>query len=610
MSPSLTQNLREALETDDPVIYATGTENPVNKLSAEQFGVQSQMFVAIYPKLGKPWAFGMHQCSYPRIWTKEEKKLFKEIGRRISDGLSSVLFLRELQENEERFRATFAQAAVGIAHLAPNGRWLRVNQKLCNIVGYSREELLQMSFQDIVYPEDLDANMEDFHPMLAGEKISTGSIEKRYICKDGSLAWTNMTVSVVLSDSGDPTYFIVVIEDIANRKKEEEEKQKLQGQLLQSQKMESVGRLAGGVAHDFNNMLGVILGHAEMALARVEPHQPVHADLELIWKAAERSADLTRQLLAYARKQAVAPKVLDLNETVYKMLKILQRLVGEDIDLIWKPASDLWQVKIDPTQVDQILMNQAANARDAIVGVGKVIIETQNVVADVAYCTGHLGIVPGEYVMLSVSDNGHGMDRETLANIFEPFYTTKELGKGTGLGLAMVYGIVKQNKGAIYAYSEPGEGTDFKIYLPRYVDKISYDYSELAPTESTTGGHEIVLLVEDDLMLLEMFQAMLKQLEYTVLIAGTPGEAIRLANEHAGDIHLLLTDVVMPEMNGRDLARHLLSLYPNIKRLFMSGYTADIIAPHSVLEEGVHFIQKPFLITELATKVRKALDQE
>lgn len=210
--------------------------------------------------------------------------------------------------------------------------------------------------------------------------------------------------------------------------------------------------------------------------------------------------------------------------------------------------------------------------------------------------------------MLAVSDNGCGMDRETLANIFEPFYTTKELGKGTGLGLAMVYGIVKQNKGAIYAYSEPGEGTIFRIYLPRYVNKISSDYSALAPTESTTGGPEIVLLVEDESMLLEMFQAMLEQLDYTVLVAETPGEAIRLAEEHAGEIHLLLTDVVMPEMNGRDLAKRLLSLYPNIKRLFMSGYTADVIAHHGVLDEGMHFIQKPFTLKELALKVRKALD--
>jgi len=370
--------------------------------------------------------------------------------------------------------------------------------------------------------------------------------------------------------------------------------------------MESVGRLAGGVAHDFNNMLGVILGHTELALGRVEPLHPVHADLEVIWKAAERSADLTRQLLAFARKQTVTPKVLDLNETVDKMLKMLQRLVGEDIELIWMPGSDLWQVKIDPIQIDQILMNHAANARDAIAG--KVSIETQNVIADVAYCTGHLGIVPGEYVMLAVSDNGCVMDRETLANIFEPFFTTKELGKGTGLGLAMVYGIVKQNKGAIYAYSEPGEGTIFKIYLPRYVNKISSDYSALAPTESTMGGSEIVLLVEDESMLLEMFQAMLEKLAYTVLVAGTPGEAIRLAEEHAGEIHLLMTDVVMPEMNGRDLAKRLLSLYPNIKRLFMSGYTVDVIAHHGVLDEGMHFIQKPFTLKDLAIKVRKALD--
>ena len=466
MSPDMAQNLREALESDDPVIYTAGTEKPINKVTAEQFGVQSQMFVPLYPKLGKPWVFGMHQCSYPRIWTKEEKKLFKEIGRRISDGLSSVLFLRELQENEERFRATFEQAAVGIAHVAPDGRWLRVNQKLCDIVGYSREELLQKTFQDITYPEDLDASMEYVRQVLAGE-IPTYSMEKRYIRKDGSLVWINLTVSIVRNASGDPAYFIAVIEDITKRKQAEEEKQKLQGQLLQAQKMESVGRLAGGVAHDFNNMLGVILGHSELALRQVDPAQPLHDNLEEIRKAGQRAADLTRQLLAFARKQTVSPKVLDLNDTVANMLSMLRRLIGEDIDLAWLPGAELWPVKMDPSQVDQILANLCVNARDACAGVGKVTIETGNIAFDEAYCTIHTGFIPGEYVQLAVSDSGCGMEKEVLENLFEPFFTTKGIGQGTGLGLSTVYGIVKQNMGFINVYSEPGEGTTFKIYLPR-----------------------------------------------------------------------------------------------------------------------------------------------
>jgi CheY-like chemotaxis protein len=291
------------------------------------------------------------------------------------------------------------------------------------------------------------------------------------------------------------------------------------------------------------------------------------------------------------------------------MLTMLHRLVGEEINLAWAPGSDLWQVKIDPAQIDQILMNLAANARDAITGLGKVGIATENVIADEAYCATHVGFVPRDYVMLAVSDNGCGMDRETLSNIFEPFFTTKEQGKGTGLGLATVYGIVKQNDGVINVYSEPGEGTTFKIWLPRYGGRTAHTVAE-APMKSAMGGPETVLLVEDESMLLKLAGNMLKELGYTVLIAGTPGEAIRLADEHAGDIHLLMTDVVMPEMNGPDLAKRLLSVYPNLKRLFMSGYMANAIAHHGVLEEGVHFIQKPFTMTDLASKVREALDQE
>ncbi|MCX5827707.1 MAG: PAS domain S-box protein [Deltaproteobacteria bacterium] len=608
MAPDMAQNLREVLESDEPVTYTAGTEKPINKVTAEQFGVQSQMTVPLYPKLGKPWVFGMHQCSYPRIWTNEEKRLFKEISRRISDGLSSVLFLRELQENEERFRATFEQAAVGIAHAAPDGRWLRVNQKLCDIVGYSREELLQKTFQEITYPEDLDASMEYVRQVLAGE-IPTYSMEKRYIRKDGSIVWIDLTVSIVLHASGEPGYFISVIEDITKRKKTEEEKQKLQGQLLQAQKMESVGRLAGGVAHDFNNMLGVILGHSELALRRVDPAQPLRSHLEEIRKAGQRAADLTGQLLAFARKQTVSPKVLNLNDTVTGMLLMLRRLIGEDIDLAWLPGAELWPVKMDPSQVDQILANLCVNARDAYTGVGKVTIETNNISFDEVYCTSHEGLIPGKYVQLAVSDSGSGMDKEVLENLFEPFFTTKGMGQGTGLGLSTVYGIVKQNKGFINVYSEPGEGTTFKIYLPQYAGKTAHNSAE-APTESATGGPEMVLLVEDEAMLLKLAQTMLEKLGYAVLIAATPGEAIRLADEHAGKIHLLMTDVVMPEMNGRDLAKRLLSLYPNLKRLFMSGYTANVIAHHGVLEEGAHFIQKPFSMKDLATKVREALGEE
>ena len=406
----------------------------------------------------------------------------------------------------------------------------------------------------------------------------------------------------VFDDAGNLDGAIVVNLDVSER-------QALEHQLIQAQKMDSIGRLAGGVAHDFNNMLSVILGHAELAMQMLDQDHPLHGRLHSIHEAASRSAALTQQLLAFARKQTVAPRVLDLNETVAGMLNMLKRLIGENIDLVWQPFADAGSVRIDPTQVDQILVNLFVNARDAIGDTGKVTIETGAVAFDEAYCIRHAGYLPGEYVLLAVSDNGCGMDAETLACLFEPFFTTKQMGQGTGLGLATVYGIVRQNEGFVNVYSEPGQGTTFRIYLPRYGTVGERVASSQAPSPAR-GGQETILLVEDEPMILELTVAMLEPLGYTVLPAGTPGHAIRLAQEHSGPIHLLVTDVVMPEMNGRDLARNLTLLYPDIRRLFMSGYTANVIAHHGVLDEDVHFIQKPFTLQALAAMVRQALDDQ
>ncbi len=400
---------------------------------------------------------------------------------------------------------------------------------------------------------------------------------------------------------------IAVSNDISERKQAEEERKKLQEQLMQAQKMESVGRLAGGVAHDFNNLLGVILGHAELALQREDTSELLRTHLEQIRKAAGRSANLTRQLLAFARKQTVVPRILNLNDTLAEMLQMLKRLIGEDIDLVWLPGAELWPVEMDPSQLDQVLANMCVNARGAIAGVGKVIIETENAVLDEAYCAVNVGCLPGEYVVLVVSDDGCGIEEEILDHIFEPFYTTKQMSEGTGLGLATVYGIVKQNNGFLTVYSEPGQGTTFKIYLPRQRGEVSVEQPE-GQGDPVGGKQETVLLVEDEPALLGLGRELLEQLGYRVLAVGTPGEAMRLAEEHAGTIDLLLTDVIMPEMNGRDLAKRLLERRPDLKRLFMSGYTANVIAHHGVLEEGVHFIPKPFLMKDLANKIREVLD--
>ena len=516
-----------------------------------------------------------------------------------------------LRKNEEKFKAIADYTYDWENWVGTDGKLVWVNSGVERMTGYSVEECMSMT--DFPFPiideADRGKVAEGFGKALQGER--RGNFEFRLRCKDGALRWGSVAYQPIYDDSGNSLGHRSSIRDITERKQAEGEKAKLQEQLLQAQKMESVGRLAGGVAHDFNNMLGVILGHVEMAVEHVDKALPLHTDLQEIRKAAQRSADLTQQLLTFARKQTVSPKVLDMNATVAAILKMLQRLIGEDIHLIWLPGLKLWPVKIDPSQIDQILANMCVNARDAISGVGKVTIETGNVFFDEAYCADHAGYVPGEYVLLAVSDDGCGMSKETFGNLFEPFFTTKERGKGTGLGLATIYGIVKQNSGFINVYSEPGQGTTFKIYLPRHIGKTEQvqTVKPQGPQEPIMRGRETVLVVEDEPAILSLSKRMLEKQGYQVLIAGTPGEATRVAEEHTGEIHLLMTDVVMPEMNGRDLAEKLLSLYPNLKCLFMSGYTADVIAHHGVLDDEVHFIQKPFSIKDMAAKVREVLDR-
>ncbi|WP_054700285.1 hybrid sensor histidine kinase/response regulator [Desulfosarcina cetonica] len=382
---------------------------------------------------------------------------------------------------------------------------------------------------------------------------------------------------------------------------------RMEHQLQQAQKMESVGRLAGGVAHDYNNMLSVILGYTELALDNTAPEDPLYSDLQEIHAAAMRSIKITRQLLAFSRKQTIAPRRLELNETVEGMLKMLRRLVGENIDIVWHPGSRIDSVYMDPSQIDQILVNLCINARDAIFDVGKITIETTTQSIDDAYCADHADAVPGDFIMLAVSDDGCGMDKEVQARLFEPFFTTKELGKGTGLGLATIYGIVRQNNGFINVYSEPGEGTTFRIYLPRY-ESAPEPVERPTALPSDAKGTETILLVEDEHTILRMTQMMLKQCGYTVLTANNAAEAMDVARGHAGPIHLIMTDVVMPDMNGKALSIRIQELYAGVKVLFMSGYTANVIAHRGVLDEGIDFIQKPFSRKDLAAKVREVLD--
>jgi PAS domain S-box-containing protein len=387
------------------------------------------------------------------------------------------------------------------------------------------------------------------------------------------------------------------------------ERLNLEGQLRQAQKMESVGRLAGGVAHDFNNMLSVIIGYTELAMDTVSPDDQLHDQLGEIHNAAQRSATITRQLLAFARKQTIAPRVLDLNETVEGMLTMLRRLIGEDINLTWLPGRGIWPVKMDPAQIDQILANLCVNARDAIAGIGRITIETDRVELDEAYCAEHVGFAPGEFVLLTVSDDGCGMDRDIQEKLFEPFFTTKDMDKGTGLGLATVYGIVKQNKGFIHVYSEPAKGSTFRLYLPRYAGEAG-EKKDIGVKLIPQAQGETILIVEDEIAILRLGQTILERLGYTVLTAASPGAALQQAEAYKGTIDLLITDVVMPEMNGRDLSGLMKKRHPDIRILFMSGYTANVIAHHGVLDDDVIFMQKPFSTQEIATKVRQALAEE
>ncbi len=511
-----------------------------------------------------------------------------------------ILTEKKLRQSERHFRTIFdASSETMIIHELPTGRIIDVNNTASEMLGYSRQEALALSM------EELSSGIHPYTGTEVAKLIQDVSANKPHMIewqlrhKSGNIIWVEVQLKHV--SLGGQTRVLATIRDITERKKLEE-------QLIQSQKMESVGRLAGGVAHDFNNMLSVILGFAELSQCRLSDTDALAKNLEQIIIAAEKSRDITRQLLAFSRKDIVSPKVININRYIVESQKNLGRLVGEDVHFSLKLEETLWRVLIDPSQLDQILMNLLVNARDAMPDGGDLILQTSNIDLPEEYCAIHLDARPGEHVQLTVSDSGQGMSKDVVAHIFEPFYTTKESGKGTGLGLATVYGIVKQNRGFINVYSEPGNGTTFNIFLPRELATES-DINEVSDSVKLGCDEGTILLVEDDENVREMATQMLERLGYTVRSARSPLEAIDLCSQQGFSFDLLMTDVVMPEMNGKTLAEKLRPVIPDRRVLFMSGYTEDLIAQRGIVEEGISFIRKPFGMNTLQKKVREALNR-
>lgn len=510
-----------------------------------------------------------------------------------------------LKESEVRYRTLVHTVPDLIYVVDLNGNITYASPSAIKYYGYTAShQMLGHKVAEWIHP-DHHAKFKTAMDVLKSGDVLMNQ-EYALFSKEGKTFFGEVSASCMRDDQGHPVGIVAVVRDISDRKRAEEERSMLQAQLLQAQKMESIGRLAGGVAHDFNNMLSVILGYTELIQTQLSPEDQVVNDVIQIERAGRRAKDITQQLLAFSRKQIIEPALLNLNDIIRTTQKGLVRLIGEDVDLVFHPDPNLNKIKFDHSQLDQILINLAVNARDAMPRGGRLTIETTNTQVNEGFNPDHLGLAPGNFVLLSVSDTGVGMDKETLAHAFEPFFTTKAVGKGTGLGLATVYGIVNQGGGHIKAFSEPGKGSTFRIYFPAATEE------ELPDSESRglsiAPGSGTVLVVEDDVMVRDMAVAMLKASGYRVVAAATPMKALKYCQENQ-PFDLLITDVVMPEMSGAELRDKVLKIKPGIKVLFISGYPGDVIAHHGVLDEGINFIRKPFSMSDLAMAVQNAIQR-
>ena len=545
-----------------------------NKLGADEFGANDERLLTT---LAAQLAVGY-----------ENSRLFEELKQRAEELEHEVV---ERRQAAEKYRMVVEQASDGIAIADQHGDCLEVNARLLEMLGYTREEFLRRNMQDLI-PQG-DRNIIPWSiDQVRGQIFRK---ELRFLRKDG----TFLEVEVSMSGLEDGR-IQAIIRDVAERKR-------LEMQLRQSQKLEAVGRLAGGVAHDFNNLLTVILGHSDMVLSAMDPYDRRRRDIEDVRDAGQRAAVLTNQLLAFSRKQVLQPKIVNVSDAVASLTKMLGRLINSNIELVTRPQRDAWLTKVDPGQLDQVILNLVLNARDAMPLGGRLVLETENQKIEGQQLADHPEVPPGDYVMLAVSDTGSGMDAETRSHLFEPFFTTKALGKGTGLGLSTVYGIVRQSGGYIWVYSEPNRGTIVKVYLPRAAGQTETnrprnDYQPLPL------GTETVLLAEDDERVRRLTVSVLGQLGYTVLEAADGEEALEAARQYEGEIHLLFTDIVMPKKCGNEIALEIKQDRPDIKVLFSSGYTGDVVAQQGALDPTIPFLQKPFTPRTLAVKVREALD--
>ncbi|MBF0399093.1 MAG: response regulator [Desulfobacterales bacterium] len=518
---------------------------------------------------------------------------------------NTTLELEKYSKNlEKKYNNLFEKMLDGLAQTNMSGEIVMCNPSFIEMLGYSKEEILKLGYKDLTPERWHSFELEIVKTQVLARGYSE-IYEKEYIKKDGTVFPVELRSYLIQDKEGRHEGIWAIIRDITHRKRAEAEHKKLEEQYLQSQKMEAIGRLSGGIAHDFNNLLSIILGYSHLALTKIDRLNPLYQDIHEIKSAGQRSVDLISQLLTFARKQKNVPQIIHLNQRISNTEKMLRRLIGEDIEFKFIQGSELWTVKMDPSQIDQIIANLIVNSRDAIEGVGKIVVETSNTVLDQNFCSTHLNITPGEYVLLSFSDNGSGIDNLTIDKIFDPFFTTKGE-KGTGLGLSTVYGIVTQNQGFIDVFSEKGKGTTFKIYIPK-CENLSKVSSNILIDKSLKGT-ETILVVEDEELILTLCKRALEENGYNVITAGNPVEAIALVEKHQEKIHLLITDVIMPDMNGKELSEQIKALKPDIRILFMSGYTADVIGNLNLFNDELWFIHKPFFPEDLLKNARKILD--